>query len=109
MPFGNDCELGTAVPTLVLTLKERNTTVQGKTHTNPKAKCVCEGESQTVYSVNRRRYITQPDPLVHRITGTVGFHSQVTQTSICYKCLCARDHNRKYKHGHEKNDDKFIK
>lgn len=78
-------------------------------HTQIPKQSVCEGESQTVHSVNRRRCTTQPDPLVHRITSTVGFHSQLTQTSICYKCLCARDHNRKYKHDYEKNDDKFIK
>lgn len=44
-------------------------------------------------------------PPVHRVTSTLGFHLQVTQTSI----WCAREHKRKYKHGHEKNADKFIK
>lgn len=32
MPFGNGCELGTVVPASVLTLKECNSAVQGKTH-----------------------------------------------------------------------------
>lgn len=60
MPFGNDCEHGTVVPALVLTLKECNSAVQGKTHTHtdPKAKCVRGGKPNCIFSEQEKIYYT---------------------------------------------------
>lgn len=92
MLFGNGCKLGTVVLALVFTLKECNSAVQGKhthTYTDPKV-CVCGEKSQIVYSVNRRTYIIQAETSAPRVTSTVGFHLQGTQTSICYKRLVCK-------------------